>query len=382
MRLFPETRRAGLTAHPCGDDTLIITPEGAAHRLDAASAAVWRAADGTRSLDALLDRARAAQPQADRTLLFEILDHLTDAGLLETRLGPPAAMSRRVLVQRLAGASAAAALGIVVGAPRPAAAKGCEARETVVATLKRLVDEQDAIGTELETMVRAEMDAEAPKPKQLEALSAREAEVKGESAKLTEMRQLAELDDTECREPLEGAAHLARRKKAFAQRQEKDTKRQVSRRKMLQKRMRAASAREKQVKRKLAAREKEEKAGASREAQHKSRARHQEEHAKVKQRHALRRKAREQHHKQQSSHSEALRKQRVKRYAAAKKQPAEPLVSQEEATKAKAADQARAKKVKEAGSVKAHARRVAKEQHLKARKAHHESATKRTKSKR
>ncbi|MBT9555706.1 MAG: hypothetical protein IV100_06730 [Myxococcales bacterium] len=121
----PVARRSGLVVRPAGSDLVTLAPDHVVHRLGPVAAWVYAHADGTRDVDALLIGLRAAvDGDADKALVFEALDRLSDAGLLEARVAPPAGLSRRGLITRLAGASALAALTAVVGLPFDALAAG------------------------------------------------------------------------------------------------------------------------------------------------------------------------------------------------------------------------------------------------------------------
>ncbi|MEZ4268720.1 MAG: hypothetical protein R3F39_20375 [Myxococcota bacterium] len=108
----------GTPAIRANDDTV--------HTLSAASAAVWFAADGVRDGAALLAELRTVEPQATLERLFSLLDELSETGILEGRLAPPAdGLDRRGLFRRFAFGAAAA----VVAAP--VLAKAGDARAEV-----------------------------------------------------------------------------------------------------------------------------------------------------------------------------------------------------------------------------------------------------------
>jgi hypothetical protein len=99
------------------------------HSLDAAAAAVWFAADGERDTAALLAELRTVEAEATQERLFSLLDELSELGIVEGRLAPPAdGLDRRGLFRRFAFGAAAA----VVAAPVLAKAGSARAEVTAV----------------------------------------------------------------------------------------------------------------------------------------------------------------------------------------------------------------------------------------------------------
>jgi hypothetical protein len=127
----PIARREGLLVEEL-DDELVVYDEGrdTACRLNATSALVWRAADGTRSIEELVEllRAEIGEP-ADEDLVMVTLDGLGAHGLLEGHAARPAEearLSRRRFIRRVGTVGAAALMLPVVHsmvAPAPAAAQ-------------------------------------------------------------------------------------------------------------------------------------------------------------------------------------------------------------------------------------------------------------------
>jgi hypothetical protein len=120
----PVARRDGLLTRELPDELLVYErDEHRAHCLNRTAAAVFRHADGTRTV---ADLALLLAPEGDRAageaIVAEALDRLAEAGLLE---GEPAATgwSRREMIRRV-GIGAAILLPVVASivAPTPAEA--------------------------------------------------------------------------------------------------------------------------------------------------------------------------------------------------------------------------------------------------------------------
>jgi hypothetical protein len=92
------------------------TPEGAVLTLGPVAAAVWQACDGQTSVSELLIAARAVDETATANLVWQILDGLADAALLEARVAPAGPiLDRRAMLQV---AAAAATVVLVPGIAR------------------------------------------------------------------------------------------------------------------------------------------------------------------------------------------------------------------------------------------------------------------------
>jgi hypothetical protein len=118
-----------------GDDTLVYdTAAHTAHRLTAPAAAVWRLADGTRSIEALAAALRAeGVPDADETLVLAAVDSLEEAGLLTGEPAPEIErMSRRAALAKVATVALPLVASIVV--PTPAEAGSGESHSTPTPT--------------------------------------------------------------------------------------------------------------------------------------------------------------------------------------------------------------------------------------------------------
>jgi hypothetical protein len=125
----PQTRRSGLLIRELPDELLVYELEQhRAHCLNRTAAAVFRLADGTRTLSEL-----AAAADADVEVVRVALERLADASLLESPVPTASAasseeISRREMARRV-GLAAAVLLPAVVSivAPTPAeAAATCE----------------------------------------------------------------------------------------------------------------------------------------------------------------------------------------------------------------------------------------------------------------
>jgi hypothetical protein len=99
------------------------------HSLDPAHAAVWFAADGARDAAGLLAELRTIEAEATQERLFKLLDELSEMGVVDGRLAPPAdGLDRRGLFRRFAFGAAAA----VVAAPVLAKAGNAHAEVSAV----------------------------------------------------------------------------------------------------------------------------------------------------------------------------------------------------------------------------------------------------------
>lgn len=125
----PKSLRNDRIARPLPSDHeaggwVVIAPDHSYFKLDAVAGWIYTYADGSRDIDQLLSGLRASvDPAAERASVFEALDRLADAKLLDQRVAPPAGLSRRVVMQRLVGGAALAALTAALGVPRDASAE-------------------------------------------------------------------------------------------------------------------------------------------------------------------------------------------------------------------------------------------------------------------
>jgi hypothetical protein len=119
--------RSGLLVESTGDEVVAVDEStNEVFALDPAAACVFTHADGTRDVAELVTVLRASvDPSAEAEAVWSILDRLADAGLIETRVAPPAGSSRlnrRSLLRKGAVGSAAFGAGVVVTALIPTAA--------------------------------------------------------------------------------------------------------------------------------------------------------------------------------------------------------------------------------------------------------------------
>ncbi|MDO8836956.1 MAG: PqqD family peptide modification chaperone [Vicinamibacterales bacterium] len=124
----PQVRHSVTFSERVGDDTLVYdTVTHTAHRLNATAAAVWRLADGTRSIGALAEALRAEGViDADETLVLAAVDALEEAGLLTGEPAPEIErLSRRAAIAKVATVALPLVASIVV--PTPAEAQSSEA---------------------------------------------------------------------------------------------------------------------------------------------------------------------------------------------------------------------------------------------------------------
>jgi hypothetical protein len=121
----PAARREGILVREIGDEAIVYDRRShAAHCLNRTAAAVFRAADGTRTRDEIATcGALAGHPRPQRALAVDLaLEELERVGLLE-KTGAPAPAGRREALRRV-GIGAALLLPAVttVLAPSPAEA--------------------------------------------------------------------------------------------------------------------------------------------------------------------------------------------------------------------------------------------------------------------
>ncbi len=246
-------------ARPDGTDLVILGPNHAVHRLDAVAAWIWQHADGERSVDALLMGLRAeVDANADRELVFEALDRLADAALLQARIAPPSGVSRRVALHRLFGAGALAALSSVVARiPETEAAEGgiCADDKSLIEEIAWLEAEQGAIADILDDWVEEGEKADDTSEVYLGQLRLRER-----SRKRLRVRYRTALEDAnddlgECLlDETSGksiAARSKRRSLLLKIRREKATKRRLKSKERTNKRTHRLIKREHQSKAKL-----------------------------------------------------------------------------------------------------------------------------------
>lgn len=254
--MHPIANRQGHVARQQGAELIVLGPNHTVHCLDATAGWLWQHADGERSVDALLSGLRAqVDANADRELVFEALDRLADAELLQARIAPPSGVSRRVVLRRLMGAGALAALTAALGTSRVAAAATggvCGEDKALIEEIAWLEAEQAAIADVLDGWVdEGEKADEADKLTEtyLTRLRSKERQRKKRSASYAAQLEDATEDLAECKlDETSGAAtakRALRRKKHFAQRQEKMRKRHVQRQERGSKRMKQLLQREK-----------------------------------------------------------------------------------------------------------------------------------------
>ncbi len=151
------------------------------HALGPVAAAVWGAADGTRDVAALVEVARAVDATADARLVWQVLDGLADAGLLEARLAPAApVVDRRALLGSLGAAALVAAFGV-----RPARAQ--EAPADRVEAGGDGAPAPDAKKADPKNEAQKESDAKALRQRQSE----QQAKARGGDARAQERRRKA-----------------------------------------------------------------------------------------------------------------------------------------------------------------------------------------------
>lgn len=193
----PKSLRNDRVARPLPSDHeaggwVVIGPNHTYFKVDAVAGWIFAHADGSRDIDQLLAGLQASvDPAADRAMVFEALDRLADAKLLDQRVAPPAGLSRRVVMQRLLGGAALAALTAALGVPRAAgAAEQCGEDKDLIDEIAYLQTLQGEVADLLEEWY-VKADAE-PKTDEfyLKALGAEE-----QKRKQLEQEYVYKLDD-------------------------------------------------------------------------------------------------------------------------------------------------------------------------------------------
>lgn len=123
---IPRARREGLVVKALGDEVLVYDLERhRAHNLNRAAAAVWRACDGTRTVDQIATwlRAEASVPLAEEAVRYAV----AELGRARLIAGRPreTGLTRRELMRRLGTAAVAVPVVTSVVAPTVAQAQSC-----------------------------------------------------------------------------------------------------------------------------------------------------------------------------------------------------------------------------------------------------------------
>lgn len=126
---FPRARRQDLTIQAMDGELLLYDRAlNQAHALNAAAAFVWRASDGTRSVDEIAQAmTREFGISADAQVVWYALEQLNKRRLLETTLETPLplrGLSRRQFLKRATAAAILLAAIASITAPTPAHAQG------------------------------------------------------------------------------------------------------------------------------------------------------------------------------------------------------------------------------------------------------------------
>jgi hypothetical protein len=212
----PVAIRSNRVARPHAGGLVVLGQNHRVDQLDAVAAWIWTHADGSRDVDSLLMGLRAeVDGDASRSVVFEALDRLADADLLEKRVAPPAGVSRRGLLQRLGGAAALAALTAVVGIPAGAlaAAPQCDEEQTLLSEIAWLEAEVGGVAELLDTWLDEAIADDTTDAFYVEKLGAKEREYKKKQSLLAEQRQDATLDLADC--------NVAGKKKKLSEQEEK-----------------------------------------------------------------------------------------------------------------------------------------------------------------
>jgi Coenzyme PQQ synthesis protein D (PqqD) len=125
LKLVKPRARTGLVTRPVGDEVVVYDPEThAAHCLNRTAAIIFGLVDGGTDVDVIAKRfAVQTGTEIDNFIVWNTLDQLAEAKLLELGPSHPAAVSRRRVLRRVG--LGAAALGPIVASlvvPTPAEA--------------------------------------------------------------------------------------------------------------------------------------------------------------------------------------------------------------------------------------------------------------------
>ena len=184
-------RTEGVVTRLDGTSLVVRAPGGAEHRLTPVAAAVWAAADGSRTVDELAavasDRVGC---RVDRETVFTALDGLADAGLLVARVAPPAGeLPRRALLRSAAAGLGAIAAGAAFFASARVASAGGE-ESAKEAQQKR--DLEHAKDQEQRTKEHAEQQQKEDASKEEREKDRAEQQAKESEEKVAREKQRAE----------------------------------------------------------------------------------------------------------------------------------------------------------------------------------------------
>ncbi len=215
---------------------VVVSPDHSYHKLDAVAGWVYSHADGSRDIAALTAGLRAdVDANADAALVFEALDRLADAGLLQQRSAPPAALSRRVLLQRLVGGAALTALtaALTHAQTAQAATEGmCGAEKDLIDEIAYLQTTEGEVADALDAYVEKVDDDPKADEYFLKALIRQDEVVKARERDYADKLEDATLDLAECKAgPSDKHAKKALEQRAThyqQRRQEAQTKEQLA----------------------------------------------------------------------------------------------------------------------------------------------------------
>ena len=121
----PRARQEQLLIETLGDELLVYDADSnQAHALNARASAIWRACDGTRSVEALAQLAGVSQDDA-----WSALTQLSELNLLSRSIAAPPSHTRRAVLRRglVAGGAGVAAVPIIRTVVAPSRADAASA---------------------------------------------------------------------------------------------------------------------------------------------------------------------------------------------------------------------------------------------------------------
>jgi hypothetical protein len=264
--MLPRAQLEGCVVRPLEDGCIVLAPGHKVHKLGAVCASLLRRADGQTALPALT---AAVSAELGRVVaadeVTEGLDRLADAGLLAQRVAPPAGVSRRGMLTRLAGAAAVAALTAVLRPTGAEAAEGgvCGEEKALIDEIAWLQAEQEGVADILEGWVEDAIADEKVDEFYLEALKLKEQARKKSAADYEAKSEDLEGDLAACKFELTAAGKQKadeQRKKHVSSTMEKATAKLKVRQEQHYKQAQKQGASEAEHKAKLSSMEKEAKA--------------------------------------------------------------------------------------------------------------------------
>jgi hypothetical protein len=126
-KILPQAREEDVVVQELADEVLVYDMKThKAHCLNQTAAVVWKNSDGTTTIPELAAIASSElSASVNEELVWLTLDQLGKAGLLQTRVGRPAGMSRRTAMKWTLATAAAVPLVSSITAPLAAQGASC-----------------------------------------------------------------------------------------------------------------------------------------------------------------------------------------------------------------------------------------------------------------